>query len=222
MGQCYVRALTTCGGVPWVIPLLQGDQQTLAEIYARLDGVMLTGGVDVDPQNYSEERHPLCGKTDPPRDWTETQLIRWALRDGKPILGVCRGIQILNVAAGGTLYQDVRAQRSGAIKHDYFPMDGPYARDMLVHPVRVTADSRLASILGAEQTQVNSMHHQAIKDLAPGLRATALAPDGVIEGIEGANGQYVVGVQWHPEELVETMPSMRQLFASFVQAAIRS
>jgi putative glutamine amidotransferase len=148
-------------------------------------------------------------------------LIRWAVRDGKPVLGVCRGIQVLNVAAGGSLYQDLRAQRGNGIKHDYFPMDGPYSRDMLAHGVRVTPGSRLAGILGAEETQVNSMHHQAIKDLAPGLLASAVAPDGLIEGIEGANGQYVVGVQWHPEELVETMPAMRQLFASFVEAAIQ-
>jgi putative glutamine amidotransferase len=99
MGQRYVRVLVSCGAVPWVIPLLQGDDTTLRAIYDRLDGVFLTGGVDVDPAAYSEERHPLCGRTDPARDWTETLLVRWAVADHKPLFGVCRGIQVINVAA---------------------------------------------------------------------------------------------------------------------------
>jgi putative glutamine amidotransferase len=221
MGQRYVRVLTGCGAVPWLIPLLQGDEETLAAIFPHLDGVFLTGGVDVDPGAYREARHPLCGKTDPARDWTETRLIQWADRDHKPVLGVCRGVQIMNVAAGGTLYQDVQAQRPGAMRHDYFPTAaGTYRRDQLTHDIRVEPHSRLHTILGAEQTPVNSMHHQAIKDLAPGLVATAFAPDGVIEGVEGRNGQYLVGVQWHPEELADSMTSMRRLFTSFLEAAM--
>jgi len=219
MGQKYVRALTVCGGVPWVIPLLIGDEPTLAAIYAHLDGVLLTGCVDVDPDCYREPRHPLCGKTDPPRDWTETRLVRWAVRDHKPVLGVCRGIQLMNVAVDGTLYQDIPAQFPGAIKHDYFPTSADHTRDMLVHPVSVTVRSRLGGILGTDELPVNSMHHQAIKDLGAGLVPTALAPDGLIEGIEGVNGQYLVGVQWHPEELTETMAPMQRLFESFVEAA---
>jgi putative glutamine amidotransferase len=219
MGQRYVRVLTALGAVPWLIPLLVGDEDTLGAIYGHLDGVFLTGGVDVDPDCYREQRHPLCGKTDPARDWTEMCLIRWAIRDRKPVLGVCRGIQVINVAAGGTLYQDVEAQRPDAIKHDYFPTDGIHTRDQLVHPVRVEPKSRLAGIVGTEEIQVNSMHHQAIKDLASCLVPSAFAPDGLIEGIEGGNGQYLVGVQWHPEELADTMTSMRQLFASFLAAA---
>lgn len=219
MGQRYVRVLTSLGAVPWLIPLLPEDEETLRNIYERLDGVFLTGGVDVDPDSYREQRHPLCGKTDPPRDWTETRLIRWAIRDHKPVLGVCRGIQVINVAAGGTLYQDVQAQVPGAIKHDYFPTCGDYARDRLVHTVRLQPHTRLARILATDEVEVNSMHHQAVKDLAPGLVPCAFAPDGLIEGIEGANGQYLVGVQWHPEELADRMTPMRQLFASFLSAA---
>jgi putative glutamine amidotransferase len=222
MGQRYVRVLTGLGAVPWIIPLLPGDEETLGAIYDRLDGVFLTGGVDVDPDSYREQRHPLCGKTDPPRDWTEMQLVRWAIRDGKPVLGVCRGIQVINVAAGGTLYQDVQAQVEGAIKHDYFPTNGVYTRDQLVHKVRVDPRSRLGGILGTPETDVNSMHHQAVKDLAPGLVSSAFAPDGIIEGIEGGNGQYLVAVQWHPEELADKMTSMRQLFTSFLDAARQS
>jgi putative glutamine amidotransferase len=219
MGQRYVRVLTGLGAVPWIIPLLLDDEETLRAIYDRLDGVLLTGGVDVDPDCYREQRHPLCGKTDPPRDWTEMHLIRWAIRDHKPVLGVCRGIQIINVAAGGTLYQDVQDQVQGAIKHDYFPTDGIHMRDDLTHMIRVEPASRLGRILGAERIEVNSMHHQAVKDLAPGLVPSAFAPDGLIEGLEGGNGQYLVGVQWHPEELADTMAPMRQLFASFLAAA---
>jgi putative glutamine amidotransferase len=221
MGQRYVRVLTALGAVPWIIPLLLDDEDTLRAIYDRLDGVFLTGGVDVDPDCYREQRHPLCGKTDPPRDWTEMRLVRWAMSDGKPVLGVCRGIQVINVAAGGTLYQDVEAQVPSAIKHDYFPTSTANSRDQLVHKVCVAPRSRLGNILGAAEMDVNSMHHQAVKDVAPGLVPSAFAPDGIIEGIEGGNGHYLVAVQWHPEELADKMASMRQLFASFLAAAGR-
>ena len=218
MGQRYVRALTAAGAVPWLVPLLPDDEATLRAVYEHLDGVFLTGGVDVDPASYGEPRHELCDRTDPPRDATELALIRWAVADKKPVLGVCRGIQALNVACGGSLYQDVTAQHPRAIKHDYFPTGDRYPRDYLAHPVRVGAGSRLASVLGAEQVQVNSMHHQGIKALAAGLRATAHAPDGLIEGVEKPDARFVIGVQWHPEELAEQHAPMRRLFAAFVEA----
>jgi putative glutamine amidotransferase len=219
MGQKYVRALTAAGGVPWVIPLIQGDEDTLRAIYERLDGLFLTGGVDVDPENYHEPRHRLCGRTDLPRDWAELALLRWAVADGKPVFGVCRGIQVLNVALGGTLYQDLHFQLPQGIKHDYFPTHGGYTRDLLVHDVTVAPNSRLGRILGGPAVSVNSMHHQGIKDLAGPLRATAHAPDGLVEGVEGANGQFLLGVQWHPEELTESSPPMWALFTAFVEAA---
>jgi putative glutamine amidotransferase len=181
--------------------------------------VFLTGGVDVDPANYGESRKPCCGHTDPPRDGTELALVRWALADHKPVLGVCRGVQLLNVALGGTLFQDVKGELPASIKHDYFPTPAEPRRDRLVHGVLVTEGSRLRGILGEGEVQVNSMHHQGIKELAPGLVANAFAPDGLIEGVEQANGHFLVGVQWHPEELAETSPAMRRLFAAFVQAA---
>lgn len=219
MGQRYVRVLTVNGAVPLLIPLLKDDVETLRQIYDRLDGVFLTGGVDVDPSQYREERHPKCGKTDPDRDWTELMLVRWALADRKPVLGVCRGIQVINVAAGGTLFQDIPFQLPQAIKHDYFPTPGGYNRNDLVHGVLVTENSRLSRIMGVGRVQVNSMHHQGIKDLAPGLVATAVAPDGVIEGVETADGHFLVGVQWHPEELADDAPEMQQLFTAFLRAA---
>jgi putative glutamine amidotransferase len=219
MGQRYVRTLAAAGAVPWLIPLLPEDDSTLRAIYHQLDGVFLTGGVDVDPATYGEERHELCDRSDPARDWTELTLIRWALAEHKPVLGVCRGIQVINVACGGSLYQHIADQHPAAIKHDYFPTAQAYTRDYLAHSVRVDGDSRLGHVLGEPSVQVNSMHHQGIKRLAPGLRASAFAPDGLIEGVESANGTYLVGVQWHPEELAEVHPPMHRLFADFVRAA---
>jgi putative glutamine amidotransferase len=219
MGQRYVHALQHAGAVPWLIPLLPESPETLREIYSRLDGVFLTGGVDVDPKNYGEERASYCGRTDPARDAVEIQLIRWAAADHKPLLAVCRGIQVVNVALGGSLYQDVTNQVPNALRHDYFPTADKPARDYLAHSIDVQGASRLAKLLGGNSIQVNSMHHQAIKQLAPGLIATAHAPDGIIEGVEGRNGQYLVAVQWHPEELEDRDAGMRQLFTSFVEAA---
>jgi putative glutamine amidotransferase len=220
MVQKYVRVLAACGALPWLIPLIPGDEETLRSVYDRLDGVFLTGGVDIDPAQYGEaEQRPLCDNPDPERDWTEMLLLRWTLADHKPLLGVCRGLQAINVAAGGTLYQDVRLQHPNAIKHDYFSVSGTYPRDLLTHEVHVCADARLRSILGKETVAVNSMHHQAIRRLAPGLVPTAHAPDGLIEGVEGSNGQFLVGVQWHPEELTEKDPVHRRLFAAFLVAA---
>jgi putative glutamine amidotransferase len=219
MGQRYVHVLAAAGAVPWLVPLLPGDEATLRCIYERLDGVFLTGGVDVDPAHYGEAREPLCGLTDPARDATELRLVRWAIADHKPVLGVCRGMQLLNVAAGGALYQDVAAQHPGAIKHDYFPSAGDYTRDYLVHEVAVLPESRLGRILGTGVVQVNSMHHQGVKALAPGLVSSARAPDGLVEGLEGANGRFLVGVQWHPEELAEKDEAMARLFREFIAAA---
>ncbi len=219
MGQRYVRTLTEAGAVPWLIPSLLGDEATLRAIYERLDGLLLTGGVDLDPALYGEARHPACDKSDPARDWTELLFVRWARADKMPLLGVCRGIQAMNVAGGGDLYQDVADLYPGAIKHDYFPTATEYGRDQLSHPVRVVAGSQLARLLGEEELSVNSMHHQGVRRLATDLRATAFAPDGLVEGVEGTDGGFCVGVQWHPEELAKDPGPHRQLFSALVAAA---
>jgi putative glutamine amidotransferase len=192
----------------------------LRATYERLDGLFLTGGVDVDPARYGEPVHERCGVLDPDRDEVELTLLRWAMADHKPVLAVCRGIQVLNVACGGTLYQDLGSQWPHGLKHDYFPQaDGTPPRGFLSHEVRVEPGSRLGTYLGGEQVPVNSMHHQGIKRLAGGLKASAWAPDGLIEGVEGTNGQFLVGVQWHPEELTETQAGMHRLFTAFLDAA---
>ena len=218
VGQQYVRALADAGALPWPIPLLTEDEATLRAIYDRLDGLFLAGGADVDPCHYDEERAECCGESDPPRDRTELLLARWAAAEGKPLFGVCRGFQILNVACGGSLFQDLPSQCAGPLRHDHFSPDMVHDRDRRTHHVRIEPGSLLAQLLGREEIEVNSMHHQGVRRLAPGLRATAFAPDGLVEGFEGA-GSFLLGVQWHPEELVGTDEPSRRLFAGFIEAA---
>ena len=219
MSHRYVHALTSVGGIPWLIPLLGDDVATLRGLYEELDGIFLPGGADIDPQSYSATRHPSCDRSDPPRDRVELMLVRWAMQDRKPVLGVCRGLQIINLAAGGTLFQDLKDLLPSAIKHDYFPFRDGYARDHLAHPVRVVEGTRLHRVTGLTELPVNSMHHQGIERLGIGLVASAFAPDGVIEGIESLNEHFLVGVQWHPEVLIDADPRMRRLFEEFLAAA---
>lgn len=219
MSQRYVEVLRSFGAVPWLIPLFAHDPDTLHEIFARLDGLFLAGGADIAPARYGEAARPECGVTDPDRDAVEIALTRQAVSRGVPVFGICRGLQTLNVACGGTLYQDIAAQVPAAIKHDYTLAQNHLDRTHLPHDVTVKAGSRVADILGSAVVPVNSIHHQAVKDLGDGLTATAFAPDGIVEAIEGPPGAFVLGVQWHPEELVETQPVMRRLFEAFLAAA---
>ena len=214
MNQRYYLAATQVGAVPWMIPLLE-DLATLREIYTRLDGLLLAGGVDMDPATYQEEKSPLCGVIDPPRDLVEMQLAKWALADGKPIFGICRGLQVLNVVLGGSLFQDVTAECNTAIKHDYVPTEG-WSRDHLAHEISINPGSRLHTALGSNRVMVNSMHHQGIDRLGTGLAVTAVAPDGLIEAIEAPGEKYLLGVQWHPEAMTGEHAS--RLLAPFVEA----
>ncbi len=223
MNQRYIHTLTAVGGVPWMIPVseVEAEEGTLREIYERLDGVFLSGGVDMDPGTYGEPQHPLCGRTDPARDRSELLLTYWAIEDAKPVLGVCRGLQVINVAYGGSLYQDLADQHPEAIKHDYFPHEG-YARDYLAHSTEIVADTLLASIVGGEEIMVNSMHHQGVKKLGEGLIASAVAPDGLIEGLESTSkDHFLLGIQWHPEMLAESCERTRRLFEGFIAATRR-
>lgn len=218
MNQRYFLATTIVGGVPWMVPLLDDDEDTLYEIYRHLDGILIPGGVDMDPATFGEDRHPKLGAVDPARDRVELQLTKWAIEDRKPVLGLCRGIQVINVALGGTLYQDIADQIPQAIKHDYFPTAG-FERDHLAHDVTVAPGSRLHGVMERQTFKVNSMHHQAIKALAPDLVPSATSPDGLIEAVESPSDHFLVGVQWHPEVFELTDPHTRHLFHEFISAA---
>ena len=218
MNSRYHLAVAEAGGVPVMLPLLEQDEPTLRALYERLDGLLLAGGVDMDPSTFGEAPHAELGRIDPARDRVELTLARWAVAERKPVLGLCRGHQVLNVALGGSLWQDIAAQVEGAIKHDYFPTAG-FARDYLAHAVEIERDSRLHAAFGSNRVPVNSMHHQAVKALAPGLLASARSPDGLVEAVESGAPQFVVGVQWHPEVFEHRDPGTHRLFESFITAA---
>ncbi|HXF60399.1 MAG TPA: gamma-glutamyl-gamma-aminobutyrate hydrolase family protein [Caldilineaceae bacterium] len=215
MNQTYVRTLENLGALPVLIPL-QMSEATLRGIFARLDGLLLPGGEDLDPSWYHEPPHAQLGGTDKERDRTELLLTGWALEHGMPLLGVCRGIQVMNVVCGGTLYQDLSSQRPDLKKHDYLPPS--FERFRIVHRIDIEPDSRLARALGTVH-EVNSMHHQGIAELGQGLRVVARAEDGLIEAVEMPPLPFAVGVQWHPEELAKTDLHSSSLFYEFVRAA---
>ncbi|HWZ29318.1 MAG TPA: gamma-glutamyl-gamma-aminobutyrate hydrolase family protein [Gemmatimonadales bacterium] len=205
LNVAYIEALERAGLTPLVLPTLI-DPRRAAEALDAVGGLVLSGGEDVDPTRYGAAPHPRLGTVDPRRDAVETELIRAALARRLPVLAICRGAQILNVAMGGTLYQDLASERPGPIDH---------ADAQVRHPVRVDADTLLLRTLGSREITANSRHHQALKAVGEGLRVAARAPDGVIEGVELAQpaSQWLLGVQWHPENLVET-----ELFTGFARA----
>jgi putative glutamine amidotransferase len=219
MSHRYVEVLRSLGAVPVLIPLLAHDPDTLRALFDRLDGLLLAGGADIHPSRYGEVPHPKLGPTDPDRDATEIQLTKLALDDQRPLLAICRGLQLLNVACGGSLYQDIPSQVPAALKHDHTAKQGYDDRTFSAHEVTITPQSQIVQILNTTHVGVNSIHHQAIKELGQGLVATAFAADGIIEAVEGPAGMYCIGVQWHPEELVDEQPKMRRLFTSFLAAA---
>ena len=209
----FIEALTAVGAAPVVIPLGLSEQ-ALHEIYSRLDGVLLAGGHDINPATYGRAMHPKTEGVEPMRDQCEIQLAQWSLAEHKPLLGICRGVQALNVAAGGTLIQDVNESVPHAIRHQYAPEK---SRDYVAHDIDLLEGTRLASIMG-HRARVNSFHHQAVDTVAPGFRVSAYAPDGVIEAIEHVNGTFAIGVQWHPERMPGD-PLAEKLFSELVAAA---
>ena len=218
-GYDYCRSVAMAGGAPLLIPLELGSD-AWRSAYERLDGILFPGGVDVDPRHYGEERHPQLGRVDETLDEAELLLARWALADSRPVLAICRGIQLINVAAGGTLYQDLPSQVPGALCHSCHPPE--YPRDSHAHILAVGRQTRLSTILSQAEIWTNSRHHQAVKDVAPGFVVTAHTSDGVIEAIEQADAPFCVGVQWHPENLAATDPEMLAIFRAFVEACGRS
>lgn len=215
MNQTYVRTLENLGALPVMIPLNMSEA-TLLGTFQRLDGLFLPGGEDIDPSNYGNDRHPLLGATDRERDRTELLLTRWALQAGMPVLGVCRGVQMINVACGGTLTQDLHSENPELDKHDYFPPS--FERYRISHSIAIEPESRLAEAMG-QQHEVNSMHHQGIAQVGYGLRVVARAEDGLPEALEAPELPFVVGVQWHPEELSKTDQMSANLFYNFVHTA---
>ena len=211
----YVEAVIAAGGVPLLIPLGL-DEEALGTLLARLDGLLLTGGGDIAGEHYDSAHPDFIFDVDPDRDRVELFLAREALAKDVPLLAICRGHQLMNVALGGSLYEDVLRLMPSAIKHDYW---GEYPRNLLSHEVTVCADSLLARRLGRTTVRVNSLHHQGVRDVAPGLVASAHAPDGLIEGLEAPDRRYALGVQWHPENLIYDAPPMLSLFQGLVEAA---
>ncbi len=214
----YTTSVLKAGGLPVLIPI----EYPLTEIQLlrkSFDGLLFVGGEDVAIEAFGGEPHPSVSIPNPERDALEIALARLAIETDWPLLGICRGLQSINVALGGTLYTDIAAQFSTAIVHN--SPEGT-ARDAEIHPVRLEPESRAAAFFGVPELQVNSFHHQAVKDLAPVFRPAGFSPDGLIEAIEAPRNRFAVGVQWHPEcmlhECMQEHPLQMRLFTAFVNA----
>lgn len=209
--QNYAKPLVGIGALPMVLPYTE-KLPVVQEMIRAINGLMLTGGADIDPTLFGEQPEPGLQKVDPKRDRFEMMLIQEALKEDLPILAICRGNQMLNVAAGGTLQQDLFSRDNVLQHHQNAP------RDHESHFVKVYDQTKLLEIVGSEQLKVNSFHHQAVKDPAPGFRISAVASDGVTEAIESDNHRFVIGVQWHPGDLAEKDAHAEKLFRAFVNA----
>lgn len=206
----YVRAIEKAGGIPMLLPF-PDDIQTLFELVERCDGILITGGDDVSPMMYGEDVSHLSGRMEPIRDRQETLLLDKLLNHSSvPVLGVCRGCQVLNAAAGGTLYQDITS-----LGKYHVMLTAP--RNSFAHRVRIEKGSKLEKIIGSDSLLTNSYHHQAVKEVAPGFRATATAADGIVEAVEKDGSRFVLGVQWHPEMTYSCQINHR-IFEAFIQA----
>lgn len=214
LNQAYITAVARAGGIPILLPVGIGPAN-FDDLFARIDGVLLSGGEDMDPSTYGEPMHREVSDVNPPRDEMEIAMVRWLIEAKKPFLGICRGFEVLNVAMGGTLYTHISDQLPGALLHPCYPN---LPRDLLSHSVEVKSGSKLAGLLGEGELWVNSLHHQGVDKVAEGLQATAHAPDGLVEGLELPEHPFGLAVQWHPEELRES-PQMQNLFKSLVEAS---
>lgn len=213
----YSDWLLQKGAIPVIIPHLTDNEKILA--YTNLlDGLLLSGGGDIDPTYFQQETHPKLGNITPERDLLEIVLVQEMLKQNKPILAICRGCQILNVAAGGDMYQDLSAQFERQEKLVQHQQKAP--RWHATHTVNIEENSKLYAILGVNQCKTNSFHHQAIKNPAPSFKITARSMDGVIEAIESETHTFAVGVQWHPECMELDNQTSKKLFSSFVKSTI--
>lgn len=208
----YSRAIEQAGGIPLLLPNIR-DYCGITKMLQLVNGVMFSGGVDVDPVHQGHEPLPGLGELTPERDLFELALAKVALEADKAILGICRGMQLLNVVAGGTVHQDVKRTIKGVLKHS---QDAP--RWYPTHKIKILPGSILAEMLGGPEIRVNSFHHQAVDRVATGFRVTAVAEDGVIEAIESTNHSFVIGIQSHPEAMWERDPQFLRIFKTFVEA----
>ena len=216
INSVYLRAIRNAGGIPMIFPM-EVTEDDLRDLVTLTDGVLFTGGDDIHPFLYGEETDAKCGNVSQPRDSMEMALVPLVMEFGKPIFGICRGIQILNTAMGGTLYQDIPSQFKSELSIAHRQ---PFAYKVPSHTVDITPGTLLSRILGEEHASiaVNSMHHQAIKDVAPGLEVCGYAPDKMIEAVYAPHYPFLLGVQWHPEHLTTSQPDAAKLFAAFVDA----
>ncbi len=211
----YVRAAAQAGLAPIILSPLTGTA-AIPDLVSGLHALMLTGGEDVAPERYGASPLPVIDAPDPVRDAFEVALFEAARSRGLPVLGICRGIQLINVAMGGTLWQDLPSERPSDVAHD-----PGGARQERSHVVRIAAASLAARVLGSREIRVNSIHHQGVRELAPGLVASGWAEDGLIEAVEDAVGSWLLAVQWHPEEMhADVTAPERRLFVALREAAI--
>lgn len=214
--QDYVQALANSGAIPYVIPNLPEEDIDSQVTVADVDGLLFSGGTDFDPNWFDEEPRYKLSEIVPDRDSLEIELVKEAMKTGLPFLGICRGIQAVNVAAGGSIYQDIGSQVEDSLRHQ---QDAPTWHP--IHQIEIDSRSLLAEILEATSLQVNSFHHQAINQVADGFKVTATASDGIIEGIEADNGNFQIGVQWHPERMWRKHPIHEKLFSRLIDEAKR-
>lgn len=210
VARSYICSIKAAKGTPLILPLVKEGwvQKGMVSV---LDGLLLSGGSDINPELYSEDRHPATEKPDKDKDDFEMDLTRLALQEGIPILGIGRGQQLLAVAVGGTLYQDIPAEVVCHVQRG--------RQSSSKHLIILESHTRLKAIFDSEILVANSHHHQAIKDLPSDFRISTYAEDGVIEAIEKKNNHFIIGVQFHPEEMWEVYPEMKRLFIAFVSAA---
>lgn len=206
----YMKVLEKNGALPLMLPLTE-DESELLDAYLLCDGILFTGGHDVSPEIYKEKKREKCGTICLPRDSMESFLLEKCLADNKPLLGICRGIQFMNAYLGGTLFQDLSTEYESSIEHH---MEPPY--DRKAHSVTVLEKTALAEIIGAGPHDVNSYHHQAIKELSPRVIKMAVSEDGLIEAIAVKNHRFAIGVQWHPEFSYKTSKESMNIVKAFV------
>ena len=215
----YIEAVERAGGIPMIIPIVH-DEAVLKQLYDLCDGLLLAGGNDINPACYKAELSPHTKHIHQERDEQELNLATWAVADDKPVLAICRGMQMLNIVQGGTLYQDIPSELPKAELHEIPDEKSGDREHQIVHQLSLEPSSKLRALMGSERVGTNAYHHQAIKELGADLVVTSRTPDGVIESIELPKHRFIVGVQSHPESLeADIEPAWRKLFTAFVDAA---